>query len=583
MPAKRPSFSTFRNRLGLSTAGFFTLFAACDCGGELNVIAPQIAVDVCKDPPLQISGRLVGGVRNCDVVLDTQDLSVRRDVEIQVTNPSTIPLTINDVYFTEDSDPAFELLHSVDEVGSGLTSVWMVGFRPMVESNVSATLVIKSDAENLVGAEDVRIEFTGSGVNNGVPDIEVSPPECDFNRVASGSVAVCNLTVTNRGQRELVFDEVTILDGDDLQVPPASQGESFGFIGRPPARDDAVPPQTDNSVTLGVRFSPDVLGNYFGKLSIRTNDPDESEILIPLTGLGVDPPNCVVGVQSVNGVPAGPGATIEPLDDVILTAEGSEPSVLDGSIVAVEWSIVQQPPGSSAILTNPSGLTTGFTFANGVAGLDLAGRYRVRATVIDSLGTESVNACEVEFEAIPTDTILTQLSWDTSFGDMDLHLIKMNGTGQFCGTFGVDSGAGVAESCPGSSNNQVCYYGNCKQSSFGGPDWDNNGDSSSEGDPSLDIDDLCGYGPENINIDLAVPGQYLVGVDYFGAGCFSGDGPTTVGNTLRIYLYGQLQAEFYRELENGDWWEPAIIHWPGEGGVPCVEDLSTSALECPNP
>lgn len=581
MLSTRPIPSTTPTQIGFSALGLLVILSGCDCGGELNVIAPQIAVDVCKDPPLQISGRLVGGVRDCDVALDTQDISVRRDVEIQVTNPSTIPLTINDVYFTEDSDPAFEVLHSVDEVGSGLTSVWLVGFRPMVESAVSGTLVIRSDAENLVGAEDIRIEFSGAGVNNGVPDIEISPPECDFNRVAKGSVAVCNLTVTNVGQRELVFDEVTILGGDDLQVPPDSQAEAFGFIGRPPARDDAVPAQTDNSVTLGVRFSPDVLGNYFGKLRIRTNDPDEPEIDVTLTGIGVNPPNCAVTVQSVNGIPAGPGATIEPLDDVILSAEGSEPSTLDGSIVSVEWSIVQQPPGSTAILTNPAGLTTGFTFANGVAGLDLAGRYRVRAIVTDDLGTESVNECEVEFEAIPTDTILTQLSWDTSFGDMDLHLIKMNDSGEFCGSSGVDLGSGVAESCAASGGGGVCYYANCKQTSFSRPDWDNNGDSNSDGDPSLDIDDLCGYGPENINIDLAVPGQYLVGVDFFGfTGC-SGSGP--VGNTLRIYLFGQLQAEFYRELESGDWWEPAIIHWPGEGGVPCVEDLSTTELECPNP
>ena len=90
------------------------------------------------------------------------------------------------------------------------------------------------------------------------------------------------------------------------------------------------------------------------------------------------------------------------------------------------------------------------------------------------------------------------------------------------------------------------------------------------GDPSLDIDDREGFGPENINIDVAVPGEYLVGVDYF-----TPEG-TPIGNTIRIYLYGQLYAEFYRELVPNEFWEVAIINWPEA----CVEDLSTTASEC---
>jgi hypothetical protein len=321
---------------------------------------------------------------------------------------------------------------------------------------------------------------------------------------------------------------------------------------------------------LGVRFTPDALGNYQGMLHILTNDPDEPEVVLPISGIGVDPPTCTASIESVNGIPASAGTTIEPLDEVIVTAIDSLPTTADGSIEAVEWEIISVPPGSQVALSSPGSMSTGFTFAGGVAGVDIAGRYRVRARVYDDLGTASVNQCDVEFEAIPTDTILTQLTWDTGYGDMDLHLIKMNGQGQFCAGSGVDLGP-VAESC---SPTQVCYYGNRN------PDWDGDGTSPSDGDPSLDIDDLCGFGPENINIDLAEPGSYLVGVDFFGfTGC-SGSG--TVGNTLRIYLYGQLQAEFYQELQSGDWWEVAIIHWPGDAGVPCIEDLSTSALECPD-
>jgi hypothetical protein len=158
---------------------------------------------------------------------------------------------------------------------------------------------------------------------------------------------------------------------------------------------------------------------------------------------------------------------------------------------------------------------------------------------------------------------------------MDLHLIKADDDGRFCSS--SDFGGTLAEDC--GTQEQSCFYGNCKAANGERPDWDGDGSGTSAGDPSLDIDDLCGFGPENINIDLAEPGEYLVAVDFFGfTGC-SGNG--IVGNTVRLYLYGQLHAEHFRDLDNGDWWEVAVIHWPGAGnGSPCIEDLSTTTAEC---
>src|SRR5690606_7681426 len=105
-------------------------------------------------------------------------------------------------------------------------------------------------------------------------------------------------------------------------------------------------------------------------------------------------------------------------------------------------------------------------------------------------------------------------------GDMDLHLLKMTPNNQFCATSGLGFG-GLASGC---GTTWACYYGNCKAASSSRPDWDLDGTAGSPGDPSLDIDDLCGFGPENITIDTAEPGQYLVGVDFFGfTGC-SGSG-----------------------------------------------------------
>lgn len=558
--------------------------SACDCPEDVNVIAPQIAVDVCNDPKREINGEVLGGVRDCKVAFDATPLSVRVKKELRITNPSPVELIIKEeTAFTEDSGLEFEIEQMPESVKSGQTSIGVISYRPLVEADHSGTLVIVSDAENLAVDEDVVIDVTGSGFDDGLPDIVVTPLECDYGRVAIDGVAQCTLTIENRGQRDLVFDDVSLL-ADQVTVPAEHPAETpaFSFVGRPPARDDALPPPPDdgsapeNVFDLTLRFVPLALGNYQGKVLIQSNDPDSPEIVVPLAGVGVTPPTCVASIKSVNGTPGNTGS-LEPLDDVILTAELSEPATTDGEIAHVQWEVVDRPPGSTAILTNPEGTDTGFTFADGVLGLDLAGRYKVRATVIDDLGTSSVNQCEVEFEAIPNDTILVQLSWDTSFGDMDLHLMKETSTDQFCASSGLDLDGAMAEAC---GTEFSCYYANCKATSSSRPDWDENSVSGTEGDPSLDIDDLCGFGPENINIDVAEGGAYLVGVDFFGfTGC-SGSG--TVGNTIRIYVYGALEAEFFADLSNGDWWEPAIIFWPeAGGGAPCIEDLSTAEEECP--
>lgn len=557
--------------------------SACDCPDDVSVIAPQIAVDVCADPKRELAGKVLGGVRDCTLDFETSPITVRTTKEIRITNPSPVDLTIYEekTGFTRDSGLEFEVEQMPGSVKAGQTAIGLISYRPLVESDHEGTLVIVSDAANLAESEDVIIHVKGTGVDDGVPDIVVSPLACEYGSVAITGVAQCTLTIENRGRRDLVFDEVALLE-DQLVVPEDHESEEapFSFVGRPPAPNDILPPPPtddtppENLFDLTVRFVPQALGEYEGKLRIRTNDPDSPELVIPLSGKGVTPPTCNISVKSVNGVPG--NTTIEPLDDVILTAEGSLPAVDGGSIASVRWHVVSQPPGSTAVLTNPTGVDTGFTFADGVLGVDLAGRYHVRAVVTDDLGTESVNQCELEFEAIPTDSFLVQLSWDVPVGDMDLHVMKMH-NGQFCTTSSATDSSGLARGC---GTDYSCYFGNCKPTSSSRPDWDGDGVRGSPGDPSLDIDDLCGYGPEQINIDEAPPGAYLVGVHFWGfTGC-SGSGST--GNTIRIYIYGALAAEFFADMNRDDWWEPAIIYWPEPGqGAPCIEDLSTPEEECP--
>ncbi|MCP4499220.1 MAG: choice-of-anchor D domain-containing protein [Deltaproteobacteria bacterium] len=567
-------------------AASLTFLGGCQgCDPDLNVVAPLIAVDACTEATLKNSdGDNLGGAEGCSIDFGDKDISVRHTKEVRVSNPTNVELLITDIYFDDASDPSFRIDGFPEKIGVGLTSIVVVSWRPLLESSVNATLIISSNAQNVrppdspdtdPGPWDLEIPVVGNGVDNGVPDISITPEECDFGRVAKDAVAQCTLKVENLGNRPLVLESV-IFDGEALTIPEGSVLEPFGFFGRAPGENDQIPAAGDegNSATISIRFSPDSLGGYYGNLKIITNDPDEHELEVPLSGIGVNPPDCQVSIKSINGITG--SNEIEPLDDVVLTAGDSSPSVAGGSIDSVLWEFIERPSGSTLNFTAPEGTETQFSFAGGILGVDLAGRYRVRATVTDDLGTQSVNECEISFEAIPTDTILLQLSWDTSDGDMDLHFLRMNDSdGRFCAS--SYPGADLTESCTADSNAGDCYFANCRVDNFGDrPNWDND-TSTQEGDPSLDLDDTEGYGPENINIDLAVAGTYLVAVDNY-----SSDAPS-VGNTVRLYLYGQLQAEFWRDLTASDWWEVAIIHWPGvDNGVPCIEDLGTPVIECPD-
>lgn len=568
-------------------------FSACrGCDTQAQAIAPQIYLDVCKDPQREVQGKLIGGYRDCAYDFGDSDISVKKSLDITVTNPSIVELIFTEVAIVE-GDPAFKVELVPERIGPGLSGVITVSVRPKVEAPIQAVLSILSDANNTEqtaqGLSLVEVLLTANGVDNGVPDIKVTPLDCAFGRVAQGGVQVCPVSITNEGNRGLVLDSVAFIPPTDatdatlFDTPPdsvrnggtdglcdPSLGEeecAFAFTGRPPGPTEEIAPNA--TAVVSVRFTPDVLGNFSGKFRILSNDPDEELIDVTLGGVSVTPPTCVIRLKSINGVdvPEGGNPEIEPLDNVILTLEDSTPSTPDGAISAYEWSIPAsgRPAGSTVQLTTPAAETTGFTFDDDL-GVDLAGTYTVRAVVYDDLGTQSVNECELTFEAIPKDNFLVQLSWDTPVNDLDLHVTRMGSDSQYCidATTATPGGL-LAEDC---NSGLDCNFASCRSYDTSSPEWDGSA-GRTEGDPVLDIDDLSGFGPENINVDAMSAGDYLVGVNTY-------SGSMDCGVTVRIFIFGRLAGEFFAEMSPREWWEVAAVRWPADilTEDPCIEDLT---------
>jgi hypothetical protein len=180
------------------------------------------------------------------------------------------------------------------------------------------------------------------------------------------------------------------------------------------------------------------------------------------------------------------------------------------------------PDGSTCTLQASAGTTSELY-------MDIAGEYEVHLQVTNEIGVKSAPArCVID--AVPQDQIHVELLWDTPRADLDLHMSNATDVALF------------------DSPDDVAY---CNPH----PEW---GDSSTTlDDPRLDIDDLSGNGPENINVEEPYTGEYPVRVHYFDD---NGDGATTA--TVRFYIYGALASTYSRVLERNEVWNVATIRWP---------------------
>ena len=194
-------------------------------------------------------------------------------------------------------------------------------------------------------------------------------------------------------------------------------------------------------------------------------------------------------------------------------------------IVSHIWSLADSPEGSSAVLPYSKGIyITGFY-------PDLAGEYIGELTVTNDLGY--TDTCQASLEAVPAQNLWVEMFWQYPGDDMDLHLLAPGGTLE---------------------TNSDCYYANC---AWVGLDWGIAG--VTEDNPKLDIDDIPGTGPENINIYAPqTDGVYTVYVHDYPGSVYSG--PNDV--TINIYLNGGLVWTDTRPITvEGSYTPYAVIDW----------------------
>lgn len=310
-----------------------------------------------------------------------------------------------------------------------------------------------------------------------IPLLQFDPPVLDLGYASVGDTLTGTIDIVNAGGDVLDVSLVAVL------------GE--GFTAEPVPALSLAP---GDRHAVEVSFTPLLESNYAGEIWADSNTPAGST-KADITATSIEKP-----VAICSATPQEPYALYDTV--TFIGSDSYDPS--GGDIVGWEWALISKAEGSSVAM--PSGTGSDRT------GLvpDIVGDYVAELVVTNDSG-ESSDPCYTTVEAVPSQDLWVEMYWDVPQDDMDLHLLGPGGS-----LLSADD----------------CYYANCVGR---GLEW---GEAGVEDNPSLDIDDIPGTGPENINIQEPEDATYTVVVhDYYGS---TPDyyGPNSV--TVNIYLSGEL-------------------------------------------
>lgn len=473
---------------------------------------------------------------NSELRVDFGDVDISMTVgrQITLTNIGRAVLKISDMEVTE----GFLLIPPDDstthDVAVGESIHVFVEYTAHTDAPFTGELrVTSNDPENT--------EWTvGLFANHRFPCLLVRPMSVDFGIVDPGASATADVEVSNCSPNADTTFSLVGFRGDPV----------FSQVQRDLIEDVVLLP--GESRVIPIAFAPIQSGAHTGKMLLISDDFFEPDRVVDLRGYGKDAPcptAIITGIApSGTTVRANPNGTLNalPLDNIQLSAADSfDPE--QGSLI-YEWALVQRPTDSAARI-EPSAVDVQTRLW-----LDLAGEYHVELSVFSERNVRSCQTARLRVLATADQDIHIQLVWDTpndpnqldsQGSDVDLHLLHANGTWD--------------------QTPWDCFWRNLS------PDWGAPRATLPDGrqvgyddDPSLDIDDVNGWGPENINLDNPEPVTYQVGVHYF-----SDHGYGASFATVRVYIGGVLFREMPRQrIVDQDFWHVAQIQWPGGQVVP---------------
>ncbi|MBA2664878.1 MAG: choice-of-anchor D domain-containing protein [Bradymonadaceae bacterium] len=463
--------------------------------------------------------------------------------EWQVTRVHNIghaSLTFEDVAFSGSADFAISFPTLVDDppiaddsqswptvLAPDNSFPMRVTFSPQDDEPAKAEVVFYTNDPN---KPTYKVLLSG---NSGSPCMAITDENgIDFSLSSIGQTSNRTITIENCSRTaELRVSAIEISNdgGGVFELRPES------LPGGLP--DEAAVITARDSANFVLTYTPIDESASTGELLLRSNDPAKTTLRVPILGKGsftVCPIAVAEGRVTTSGGSYRQEISARPLQHIEFS--GLQSTDPDGTALRYEWSVVSRPQGSQSNLSPNNSIVDPRLY------LDIAGTYEVELVVYDATGLASCQSSIVTIYVIPGDEIHIQLVWDAPAvprpqqghgTDLDLHYLHPLGRWN-------------------ATNNNYDVFWQNRQANWG--------TQASPSIASLDIDDVYGVGPENVNHKNPVSGlNYSVGVFYFHD---NGFGPADA--TVRIYVHGQLAMEIRdRRLPGtGYFWNVAAIQWP---------------------
>ncbi|MBI5609321.1 MAG: choice-of-anchor D domain-containing protein [Deltaproteobacteria bacterium] len=499
---------------------------------------------------------------------------------LSVLNTGDANLQVKGLTWTA-TDPQF----SLDIAGKHVESGKAVAFDPPLEVTPGSALPVLA---NFMAGDDkghvASIEFQHNA-NNGtaqatlkgnyeVPCILVTPQKkLDMGLAYIGSTITKQVLLQNCGAVDVVVSKAEL--SDDAQgvyamttkAPTAVEPITIPKNGKSQVAITCTPP-SENKDEKGTSQP------FTAKLNLQDN---------------TTAPNKVVEIACMGTAAACPTPVIDTAEQI----EPQTPLKLDASksfakpgqsVKKYKWSVTKMPAGATSAQFYPSDTSPTPTFGvqdkdpktgKDIVWVTVAGEYCFSLDIEDSSGTKGCEAATACVAVIPSVALHVELLWDTPADtnkgdtgenagtDLDLHFVHPKAyDGKLC--TGTGTGAcqpdldkdGLTD--PWFNGVYDAYWYNTW------PSWGNPADG--QDNPSLDRDDVDGWGPENLNVVAPEDNTlYGVGVHYWSNNGFF---PDTTTATVNLYISGTLKGSYVQQMVECDLWWVMQIKWASGDLVP---------------